>query len=133
MLRLSHQILEQLRALAVNARPHEIVGFLAGNQVGEISTVIPLENIAPNTQTEYFASFESMAMAWKHMRTTGLELIAIYHSHPNGPAVPSRTDLERAQWKELPMLIIDAATLEIRAWWLEGDGLEEPIEVRQDS
>jgi [CysO sulfur-carrier protein]-S-L-cysteine hydrolase len=128
MLRLSHQILGQLRALAVDARPHEIVGFLAGNATGEISTVIPLENIAVDTRREYFASFESMARAWKHMRTTGLELIAIYHSHPNGPALPSRTDLERAQWVDLPMLIIDAATLEVRAWWLEGEGHEEVID-----
>jgi proteasome lid subunit RPN8/RPN11 len=129
MLRLSHQILGQLRGLAASARPHEIVGFLAADQTGEISSVIPLENVAVNTHSEYFASFESMALAWKHMRATGLELIAIYHSHPNGPAVPSRTDLERAQWTELPMLIIDAATLEVRAWWLEGEGREESIAV----
>ncbi len=128
MLRLSYQNLDQLRALASAARPHEIVGFLAGNKPGQISAVIPLENIAVDTRREYFASFESMARAWKHMRTTQLELIAIYHSHPNGPAVPSRTDLEQARW-DVPMLIIDALNLEVRAWWLQHGGFEEQFEL----
>ncbi len=109
--------LQQLRQLASSARPLEIVGILAGTNE-TISELIPLENIAADPTREYFASPDSMIRAIKHLKTQHLEIIAFYHSHPNGSATPSITDLQRAQW-DVPMLIIDALTLEIRAWQLE--------------
>ncbi len=39
----------------------------------------------------------------------GLELLAIYHSHPRGPATPSETDVARAFYPEAIYLICDFA------------------------
>jgi proteasome lid subunit RPN8/RPN11 len=39
-------------------------------------------------------------------------LIAIFHSHPHGPAEPSKTDIERAYYPEVAHLIVSLAELE---------------------
>jgi proteasome lid subunit RPN8/RPN11 len=107
-----YQLLEQAR----NAYPLEIVGILAGTN--QEMQILPLENIAANPDREYMADPESLLHALKHLRTQNLELLALYHSHPNGPAKPSRTDFLEAKW-DVPMLIVDAKNEVIRAWQLE--------------
>jgi proteasome lid subunit RPN8/RPN11 len=107
-----HQLLEQAR----NAYPLEIVGILAGTN--QEMQILPLENIAAHPDREYIADPQSLLHALKHLRTQNLELLALYHSHPNGPAKPSRTDFLEAKW-DVPMLIVDAKNELIRAWQLE--------------
>jgi proteasome lid subunit RPN8/RPN11 len=127
MLHLPKPILEQMRTLAREARPLEVVGMLAGERLDRISTLIPLENAALDPKRRFQAEPGSLVRGLKLIREARLELCALFHSHPDGPAVPSRTDLENAQWN-MPMLIVDAKTLEVRAWDLE-TGLEVSFEV----
>jgi proteasome lid subunit RPN8/RPN11 len=127
MLHLPKPILEQMRTLAREARPLEIVGMLAGERLDRISTLIPLENAALDPKRRFQAETGSLVRGLKLMREARLELCALFHSHPDGPAAPSKTDLENAQW-DVPMLIVDAKTLEVRAWDLETGG-EVRLEV----
>ena len=48
----------------------------------------------------------------RHLRDTGESLIAIFHSHPHGPAEPSQTDIRRAYYPEAAHLIVSLAELE---------------------
>ncbi len=107
-----HQLLEQAR----KAYPLEMVGILAGTK--QELQILPLDNIAANPDREFMADPESLLFALKHLRTQNLELLALYHSHPNGPAKPSQTDFLEAKW-DVPMLIVDAKNQVIRAWQLE--------------
>ena len=43
--------------------------------------------------------------AFIHIDETGVELLAIYHSHPSGPNHPSPTDLAEAYYPEAVYLI----------------------------
>ena len=54
------------------------------------------------------------------MRVRGLEMLAVYHSHPTSRPVPSRTDLERHGMDNVVCMIVSLATTppEVRAWWL---------------
>ncbi len=54
------------------------------------------------------------------MRRLGIELLAIYHSHPTSAPVPSKTDLARAFWPDAVYLIVSLAAEEpvVRGWWL---------------
>ncbi len=120
-IRILRELYLQLLTQARVARPLEIVGMLIGKD-REISQILPLQNIAPIPQTEFVADPEGVLHALKHLRTQDLELLAFYHSHPNGPAKPSRTDVLEAKW-DVPMLILDAKHNIMRAWQLE-TGLE---------
>jgi proteasome lid subunit RPN8/RPN11 len=116
-LRIPPELQTQLLEKASAARPFEIVGILIGKN-NAISQILPLQNIALLPQTEFIAEPEGILHAIKHIRTQELELLAFYHSHPNGPANPSRTDFLEAKW-DVPMLILDPKNQIIRAWQLE--------------
>jgi [CysO sulfur-carrier protein]-S-L-cysteine hydrolase len=125
ILYLPQALAEGLRDVARHASPLECVGVLAGPGGGRVTVVHPLSNIADHPTREYIGDPRDLIRVIKLVRSQGLELAAIYHSHPNGPAEPSRTDLAQAAW-EIPYLIVDAKTGEIRAWQL----LEGAQEVR---
>ena len=42
----------------------------------------------------------------RQMREDGDELLAIYHSHPNSPPVPSLTDIQQHEYPDVLYLII---------------------------
>jgi proteasome lid subunit RPN8/RPN11 len=111
------ELFKQLLIQASEASPLEIVGMLVGKDK-KISQILPLQNIAVSPQTEFVADPEGVLHALKHIRTQDLELVAFYHSHPNGPAKPSKTDVLQAKW-DVPMLILDVKHKVIRAWHLE--------------
>ena len=127
VLHIPKSIYEQLQGLAASARPLEIVGLLGGAELTRITALIPLENNAADPTRRFEAERRSLVHGLKLLRESRLELCALYHSHPNGPALPSKVDLENAQW-DVPMLIVDAVTLTVRAWRL-ADGTEVPFQV----
>ncbi len=116
ILRIPSELYLQLLTQAAAARPLEIVGMLIGKN-SSITQILPLQNVASLPETEFVADPEGVLHALKHLRTQDLELLAFYHSHPNGPAKPSKTDFLEAKW-DVPMLILDAKNQVIRAWQL---------------
>ncbi len=128
-LELPRVLADQITRLARKAVPLEIVGLLAGPRPGQISAVYPLENVATDPTRAYVAEPAGLARALASIRSERLELVAIYHSHPHGPANPSETDIARAAW-DVPNLIVDARTLAMRAWWLADDVREVAIVVK---
>jgi len=68
-----------------------------------------------------------MFEAVRDMRGLGLEIVAIYHSHPTSAPVPSRTDLERNYSPDVMNFIIslqDGAP-QVRGWWLDENSFRE--------
>jgi proteasome lid subunit RPN8/RPN11 len=84
-----------------------------------VSKRYPLVNAAASA-TEYLAEPRSLFAAHKDMRSLGLDILAIYHSHPTSPPLPSRTDRERAFYPDVIYLIISLQTDPpvLRGWWL---------------
>jgi proteasome lid subunit RPN8/RPN11 len=54
---------------------------------------------------------QELIAAFRNLRGTGERLIAIAHSHPDGPAELSKTDIEQAYYPEAAHLIISLAEL----------------------
>ena len=78
--------------------PNECCGLLAGQLPAEgtpatISHIFPLVNAAASP-VEYFSEPRSMLAAHKAMREQGLEVLAVYHSHPTSAPIPSVKDRE---------------------------------------
>jgi proteasome lid subunit RPN8/RPN11 len=124
MLAIPSSLYQQLLKTAQTASPFEVVGVLAG--IGSVQEILPLENIAAEPTKAFVADPIGLALALRHIRTQGLELLAFYHSHPKSPPIPSKTDYAEARW-DVPMLILDAQRQTARAWDLES-GRE--IEIR---
>ncbi len=110
--------------------PNECCGMLAGTiengESGRVTRRLPLVNAAASPR-EFESEPRSMLAAEKARRLDGLEFLAIYHSHPNSPAIPSKTDLQRSYSPDVVNVIISLETEspELRAWWLKLDGYQE--------
>ncbi len=86
-MRLRRQMLRHVRSVL----PEEACGFLAGSSSGA-SAVVPVTNHLHSPVRFVMEPLEQYrAMQW--IDQNALEILAIYHSHPSGPAVPSATDL----------------------------------------
>jgi proteasome lid subunit RPN8/RPN11 len=106
--------------------PNECVGLLAGRiaevggqRVAQVERRYPLVNKAASPR-EYLSEERSMFAAMKAMWANGLDVVAVYHSHPTSAPEPSRTDLERNYSPEVVNFIISLAEAEprVRGWWL---------------
>ncbi|WP_234506809.1 MULTISPECIES: M67 family metallopeptidase [Thermus] len=97
MLYVPKKLLEETRAHLQREAPREGVGLWAGRR--EVERVIPLPNAHPNPLTGYLAEPLALLKALKALEQEGLSLLAIYHSHPAGPALPSPTDIREARWR----------------------------------
>ena len=114
--------------------PNECCGLLAGTIVTEgercIGRVLgryPLVNSAASPKRYYSDSVDLFA-AFRSMRTSSFEHLAIYHSHPTTAPIPSKVDL--AEWyygTSVMSLIISLAGTEPKAcaWWLTNDSFRE--------
>jgi proteasome lid subunit RPN8/RPN11 len=125
-------------AQAVAEAPAECCGLLAGppdlGGVWRVTARYPLVN-AVASATEYESEPRSMFDAMRQMRRAGLEVLAVYHSHPTSPPVPSRTDLVRNYSERVVNLIISLQTdpPDVRGWWLtESDYREAGWKVIMD-
>ncbi|WP_243091156.1 Mov34/MPN/PAD-1 family protein [Thermus neutrinimicus] len=112
------RLLEETRAHLDREVPKEGVGLWAGRR--EVERVIPLPNAHPEPRVGYLAEPVALLRALREMEKEGLTLLAIYHSHPKGPAFPSPTDIREARWR-VPYVIF--GTDGVRAFLLP-EGLE---------
>lgn len=89
---------EAIIAHARETRPRECCGLLAGKN-GEVRRRYPITNI-DETNTFYRPEAGELYRAMEEIDWQGLELTAIYHSHPESPARPSARDLSHAFFDE---------------------------------
>ena len=104
--RMTHKITinrDLLRNAERHARatyPEECCGFLFGKRNNGSSEVILTERVnnlkAENRQRRYLITPEQFMEAEGTADRTGYELIGVYHSHPDHPAIPSQFDLDHA-------------------------------------
>jgi proteasome lid subunit RPN8/RPN11 len=61
---------------------------------------------------------------------SGLELVGIYHSHPQSPAYPSPRDVDMAYYPEAAYLIVSLGEMEapiMRAFRIEDEQITEQV------
>jgi [CysO sulfur-carrier protein]-S-L-cysteine hydrolase len=112
--------------------PNECCGLLAGrvaDGIGIATTRFSITNDEASPR-EYLSNARDMLFAFRAMREHGLELLAIYHSHPTSEPVPSQRDIEQNTYGESVVhLIVSLAGLqpEVRTWWLMETGYREAV------
>ena len=88
----------------VNSRtPEEACGMLAGKD-GHVLRVFPATNEL-HSQVRYRIEPKEQLDIFNEIEQQGWDLLAIYHSHPKGPAHPSKTDIQEAYYPEAIYII----------------------------
>jgi proteasome lid subunit RPN8/RPN11 len=75
---------------------------------------------------------QELFRAHREMEAQGLDLVAIYHSHPRTRAYPSSTDVAKATYPDAAYLIVslqDASAPEVRAFRIQNGRISEGIVI----
>ena len=107
MLEVPFDILEQMIAQANEAAPIEACGILSGCDE-KVEKFYKMTNI-DNSSTHFMMQPEEQFAVTKKMRTAGLRMLAIYHSHPETPARPSAEDIRLAFTPDVTYAILSLA------------------------
>jgi proteasome lid subunit RPN8/RPN11 len=106
--------------------PQECCGLILG-QGDRIQSIEPMANVWQgenhSLRDRYAIDPEQMLRCMKAGRESGWEIIGIYHSHPDHPAVPSECDRLQA-WPQYRYVILSVAqgqVVDVRTWILEDE------------
>ena len=104
MLKIKRPLYTQLLYHLQTADPLEACGFLAGR--GNVVEQIYIINNILQSPTAYEMDPRQQLDAMLDMEANQWEMVAIFHSHPNGPQTPSETDIHLAYYPEAIYLIV---------------------------
>lgn len=133
-------VLERIRRHGADAYPEEGCGFLLGTVTDDGDNRVTAVHRAANRRTEqrthrYELTADDYREADAAAQDQGLDVVGIYHSHPDHPARPSETDLEEATFPGFTYAIVsvhDGTPEDLTAWTLAPDRSEfqrEDIDV----
>jgi proteasome lid subunit RPN8/RPN11 len=110
--------------------PNEACAILYGNKIEEENTVkeIWLTNNSNPSPIEFTLSAEQTWEMDQKRKELNLEIIGIFHSHPNSDAFPSSTDKKFMQNNPYVWIIYSGINKNFRAFILESDSVEIQIE-----
>jgi proteasome lid subunit RPN8/RPN11 len=122
------ELLARVHAHGASAYPDEGAGFLIGRLEGStrrVLDVLPVDNEREGDERRrrYLIGPHEMLRAENEAARRGLDLLGVFHSHPDHPSQPSETD---RQWA-LPWLsylitrVENGAAQDSRSWRLNDD------------
>jgi proteasome lid subunit RPN8/RPN11 len=89
--------LKQIYAHAKETYPHECCGFLLGSFEEELVRQVRRATNQNQERTDRFViDPQEFAQAQNEADEAELDIIGVYHSHPNWPPIPSQTDMASA-------------------------------------
>ncbi|QFS49324.1 Mov34/MPN/PAD-1 family protein [Nostoc sphaeroides] len=138
MIRVSQEHLQTIRTHAESTYPEESCGMILGylaNGVKVVVEVIPTENAwnteaaaefagertAESKRRQYAIAPEVMFKTQREARDKSLNIIGIFHSHPDHPAIPSECDRLYA-WQGYSYIIVsvqNGKAGELQSWSLD--------------
>ncbi len=104
MLILKKELFDQIVSQSRKEFPNEACGILAGKD-GKVEKVYAMNNTEASPST-FFMDPKGQLKVMKEIRSLGLEMIGIYHSHVASQAYPSSHDVELAFYPEVSYAII---------------------------
>jgi len=116
---------------ACRRHPHEACGLLLGRRSGSRTAVVDVvesRNLVTARAHDRFELDPADHLAAEELaRELGLDVVGIWHSHPDHPAVPSEADRVHAweSWAYVIVSVVDGVARELRAWRLAGERFVE--------
>ncbi len=126
-LTITSTLLQEIREHGRAAYPHECCGLLLGkaNHASKAATALrPVVNRRLDTpQNRYLIAPEDWLETERETRRKGLEIIGVYHSHPDHPSRPSEFDREHAFpfYSYIIVSVASGEAADLRSWTLRDD------------
>ena len=122
---------DELVTHAIERQPSESCAMLHGTKVDGIWNVeeIFLTQNIDNSQTNFTISPEELLKGYQLAEKMHLELVGVFHSHPNSDAIPSSTDKKFMQNNPVPWIIFSCVNNSLKAYLLDSDVIEIPIKI----
>lgn len=120
---------DKLVTHAISEQPSESCAMLFGKKIGDnwnVKEVFLTQNI-DDSQTNFTISPEELLKGYKIAEKNQLEVVGIFHSHPNSDAIPSNTDKKFMQNNPVPWIIFSGVNNDLKAYLLDSDVIEIPI------
>lgn len=128
---ISRRFVDEMIAHVQSLAPEEGCGMLATRH-GQVEALHRVTN-SHHSPVFYVMDPQEQLRAVLAIEDGGMQVGAIYHSHPSSPAVPSPRDIELAQWPDALYIIIslaDRAAPDLRTWRIEhGEATEEQLNI----
>ena len=109
-----------------NQKPNESCAMLFGKN-DQVLDLFLTENIE-KSPVKFTISNEQLIEGYKIAEEKEMEVIGIFHSHPDSDAHPSNTDKKFMQSNPVAWIIYSGINKNFRAYLLESDIVEIPIE-----
>lgn len=122
---------------AIRTFPDECCGFLLGTEQGEertIEDILIVENAKEGDKRRRFKiTAQDYMKAERFALEKELDLLGVYHSHPNHPSVPSEHDRKVAQpfFSYLIVSIREGSFASLQSWRLNDDFQFEEEQVQE--
>ena len=113
---------------AENEKPNESCAILFGKD-NLVLEVFLTENIE-ESPVNFTISNEQLIEGYKIAEEKKLEVIGIFHSHPNSEAYPSNTDKKFMKSNPVAWVIYSGANKDFKAYLLESEIIEIQIEEK---
>ena len=126
-------ILEQsykkiLSQYSENQKPNESCALLFGKN-NQVLDIFLTENIE-ESPINFTISNEQLIEGYKMAENKKMEIIGIFHSHPNSDAFPSNTDKKFMHSNPVVWIIYSGINKNFRAFVLESETIEISIEEK---
>lgn len=117
-IKIPREIIEEIFQHALSGRPNEVCGILGGKD-WVVKKIYRMTNTEGSPESYLMEPKEQFSVI-KDLRNNDLEMLAIYHSHPQTPARPSSKDIEMAFYPNVVYLIISLENTEpyIKGFWI---------------
>src|SRR5260221_8074958 len=105
-LMMNRPIFDQMLAHAREGYPEEVCGMIGGRE-DRANRVARIPNVSPTPRVRFEMDRPIMVKTIMDFQRAGLDVVGIYHSHPEGGSAPSQTDIAEAMWPDAVYLIVD--------------------------
>ena len=140
MLKIKKEHIEEIKKQGEKGYPYEICGFMLGkidyeNNIREVKEIFQVENQNKERANDRFEiSPKDYLKVEDYAKKKGVQIIGIYHTHPDNPDKPSKTDLMFAQpdMSYIIMSVNNGKAENWRSWELDlekNEFKEEKMEV----
>ena len=122
-----------LQEHALNCGSNESCAMLLGihnDEEWNVKDIFVTRNSSKNSEQTFGISPEELLQGYKLAEEKHLELVGIFHSHPNSIAAPSNTDKKFMKLNgDIPWIIFSGINTDFKAYILDEDIEEIPIKI----